>query len=184
MIRCCARRLSRRTFQGGPARAGVHRRTGRRRKQDCERDAVKRWLMERGARLKPLRPVYMADDLFACRAWSGGFGRGDDFLFTCKEAWPRALYDFIDGAELRGMRSKSAKARRARRIATVREKVPLRDGEDAVSSAGSLDSLNAKGEVLYRTGFVASRPVAKRIVHEIAAAAAQGGRSGTKAWTS
>src|ERR1700734_574085 len=37
-------------------------------KQDCERNAVKRWLMKHGARLKPLRPVYLGDDLFACQS--------------------------------------------------------------------------------------------------------------------
>ncbi len=37
-------------------------------KQDCERNAVKRWHEKHGARLKPLRPVYLADDLFACQS--------------------------------------------------------------------------------------------------------------------
>ena len=37
-------------------------------KQDCERNAVKRWLEKHAARLKPLRPVYLADDLFACQS--------------------------------------------------------------------------------------------------------------------
>jgi hypothetical protein len=33
-------------------------------KQDCERAAVKRWHDKHGARLAPLRPVYLGDDLF------------------------------------------------------------------------------------------------------------------------
>ena len=37
-------------------------------KQDCERNAVKRWLVKHAARLKLLRPVYLADDLFACQS--------------------------------------------------------------------------------------------------------------------
>jgi hypothetical protein len=36
-------------------------------KQDCERNAVKRWFGTHQARLAPLRPVYLGDDLFACR---------------------------------------------------------------------------------------------------------------------
>src|SRR5208337_654167 len=35
-------------------------------KQDCERNAVKRWFGKHGARLAPLRPIYLGDDLFAC----------------------------------------------------------------------------------------------------------------------
>jgi hypothetical protein len=35
--------------------------------QDCERNAVKRWFDKHHARLAPLRPVYLGDDLFACQ---------------------------------------------------------------------------------------------------------------------
>src|SRR5271167_902169 len=35
-------------------------------KQDCERNAVRRWFAKHGARLAPLRPVFLGDDLFAC----------------------------------------------------------------------------------------------------------------------
>jgi hypothetical protein len=35
-------------------------------KQDCERNAAKRWLAAHGERMKELRPVYLGDDLFAC----------------------------------------------------------------------------------------------------------------------
>ena len=36
-------------------------------KQDCERNAAKRWLATHGERVKTLRPVYLGDDLFACQ---------------------------------------------------------------------------------------------------------------------
>src|ERR1700720_1655410 len=35
-------------------------------KQDCERNAVRRWFEKHSARLAPLRPVFLGDDLFAC----------------------------------------------------------------------------------------------------------------------
>jgi hypothetical protein len=35
-------------------------------KQDCERNAVKPWFAKHGARLAPLRPIFLGDDLFAC----------------------------------------------------------------------------------------------------------------------
>ena len=34
-------------------------------KQDCERNACKRWLLTHGERVKNLRPVYLGGDLFA-----------------------------------------------------------------------------------------------------------------------
>ena len=61
-------------------------------KQDCERNAVKRRLIKHGARLKPLRPAYRGDDLFACQSVVERLlDNGDDFLFTCKEASHKAL---------------------------------------------------------------------------------------------
>ena len=36
-------------------------------KQDCERQAVKRWLQQHGSRCAALRPVYLGDDLYACQ---------------------------------------------------------------------------------------------------------------------
>src|SRR5207248_1356801 len=65
-------------------------------KQDCERNAVKRWLEKHAARLKPLRPAYLADDLFACQSVAKRLGdTGDDVIFTCKETSHKALYDII-----------------------------------------------------------------------------------------
>jgi hypothetical protein len=36
-------------------------------KQDCERNAAKRWLARHGPAVAQLRPVYLGDDLFACQ---------------------------------------------------------------------------------------------------------------------
>ena len=79
-------------------------------KQDCERNAVKRWLEKHAARLKPLRPVYLADDLFACQSVVERHqANGDDFIFTCKETSHKALLTTSSmGPNSRVMRSKSA----------------------------------------------------------------------------
>jgi hypothetical protein len=89
-------------------------------KQDCERNAVKRWHEKHGARLKPLRPLYLGDDLFACQSVAEKLAdNGDDFLFTCKEASHKALLTTSSTAPNSiAMRSRSARARRARRTAT------------------------------------------------------------------
>jgi len=139
-------------------------------KQDCERNAVKRWHEKHGARLKPLRPAYLADDLFACQSVVERLiAGGDDFIFTCKESSHRALYDFIEGCEferceIKIRKGKTSETHRYRYI----EKVPLRDGEDAVLVNWiGFEILDAKGVVKYKTALVTSLPVTQDNVADI-----------------
>jgi hypothetical protein len=144
-------------------------------KQDCERNAVKRWLEKHAARMKPLRPVYLADDLFACQSVVERLAdNGDDFIFTCKETSHKALHDFIDGCEFErhevGVRKGRTRERHRYRFV---DKVPLRDGKDAVLVNWiGLEILNAKGVVKYKTAFVTSLAVTTANVAEIAACVA------------
>jgi hypothetical protein len=141
-------------------------------KQDCERNAVKRWHAKHGERLSPLRPVYLGDDLFACQPIVTMLAdSGDDFIFTCKETSHKALYDFIDGAEpgryeetIR--KGKAAEKRRYRWI----EGVPLRDGKDAalVNWIG-FEIFDRNGRLKYSMAWVTSLPVNQYNVAEIAA---------------
>src|SRR5260370_16962216 len=69
-------------------------------KQDCERNAVKRWFGKHHARLASLRPVYLGDDLFACQPIATMVkDNGGDFIFTAKESSHTALYEFIQAPE-------------------------------------------------------------------------------------
>jgi hypothetical protein len=52
-------------------------------KQDCERNAAKRWLVAHAKRLMDLRPIYLGDDLFACQPIADAItAAGGDFLLT------------------------------------------------------------------------------------------------------
>ena len=141
-------------------------------KQDCERNAVKRWHGKHGERLRPLRPVYLGDDLFACQPIAKMVAdSGDDFIFTCKDNSHKALYDFIDGVALdrheeKHRKGKTTETRRYRWI----EDVPLRDGKDAmlVNWIGS-DIVDPEGRVKYAMAWVTSLPVNKTNVADIAA---------------
>ena len=141
-------------------------------KQDCERNAVKRWHARHGERLGLLRPVYLGDDLFACQPIVKMLtDADDDFIFTCKESSHKALYDFINGAEPERhieqiRKGKAVETRRYRFI----EGVPLRDGKDAalVNWIG-FDIFDRHGRVKYSMAWVTSLPVAKNNVAEIAA---------------
>jgi hypothetical protein len=141
-------------------------------KQDCERNAVKRWHGQHGDRLRGLRPIYLGDDLFACQPIVKMLAAtGDDFIFTCKESSHKALYDFIAGAEPERhqetiRKGKTVETRRYRWI----EGVPLRDGKDAalVNWIG-FEIVDGKGRVKYSMAWVTSLPVNKTNVAEIAA---------------
>ena len=141
-------------------------------KQDCERNAVKRWFGQHHARLAPLRPVYLGDDLFACQPVAAMIrDKGGDFIFTCKPASHKTLYDFIEGAkpfrhEDQVRKGKTTDIFRYRWF----EAVPLRDGPDAmlVNWIG-FEIVNAKGRVTYSMSWVTSLAVSKHNVAEIAA---------------
>jgi hypothetical protein len=141
-------------------------------KQDCERNAVKRWHAQHGGRLHGLRPVYLGDDLFACQPIVKMLtAAGDDFIFTCKESSHKALYDFIAGAEPERhqetiRKGKTVETRRYRWI----EGVPLRDGKDAVPVNWiGFEIVDGKGHVKYSMAWVTSLPVNKTNVAEIVA---------------
>jgi len=141
-------------------------------KQDCERNAVKRWFGNHHARIAPLRPIFLGDDLFACHPVGQMVtDAGADFIFTCKPTSHKALYDFVDGAEFC---RHEEKVRRRNTKETLRyrwiEAVPIRDGKDAllVNWIG-FEILDAKGKAKYSMAWVTSLPVSRDNVAEIVA---------------
>jgi hypothetical protein len=141
-------------------------------KQDCERNAVKRWFDRHHARIAPLRPIYLGDDLFACHpVCKMVTDAGDDFIFTCKPTSHKALYDFIDGAEL-SRHQKNVRRRNTKETFRYRwiEAVPIRDGKDAILVNWiGFEIVDAKGKVKYSMAWVTSLPVSKDNVAEIVA---------------
>jgi len=142
-------------------------------KQDCERNAAKRWHARHADRLRRLRPVYLGDDLFACQPIVTMLAdAGDDFIFTCKESSHKALYDFIDGAEPERhvetiRKGKVIETRRYRWITGV----PLRDGKDAtLVNWIACEIFDRHHAVKYSSAWVTSLPVGKANVADIAAA--------------
>src|SRR6204780_1359624 len=140
--------------------------------ESYQRNAVRRWFEKHSARLAPLRPVFLGDDLFACHPVAKTItDAGDDFIFPCKPTSHKTLYDFIDGAEFR---RHEEKVRRRNTKETLRyrwiEAVPLRDGNDAllINWIG-FEIVDAKGKVKYSMAWVTSLPVSKDNVAGIVA---------------
>ncbi len=66
-------------------------------KQDCERNAAKRWLATLGERMQDHN---LSDDLFACQPICRAvLASGGDFLFTAMPESDKTLYDFMNGAK-------------------------------------------------------------------------------------
>src|SRR5919112_4876602 len=143
-------------------------------KQDCERNAAKRWLATHAKRLTDLRPIYLGDDLFACQPIAAAItAAGGDFLLTAKPASHKALYDFMHGATLDGhtVTQKTNGKRLTYRFRWFAG-APLRDGHDAmlVNWIG-VTATDAKGQVTYSSDFVTSLPVTRDTAAEIVACA-------------
>ncbi len=143
-------------------------------KQDCERNAAKRWLAAHAARVKEPRPVYLGDDLFACQPiCEAVLSSGADFLFTAKPESHKTLYDFMNGTaidEVSVTRKEGGKklAYRYRWFS----KAPLRDGKPALDVNWiGVTITDAKGKATYDGAFVTSLEVTRENVAEIAACA-------------
>jgi hypothetical protein len=144
-------------------------------KQDCERNAAKRWLEQHGERVRELRPVYLGDALFSSQPMCVAvLALGGDFLFVCKQDSHKTLYEYLRGAE--PQRHTVTERRMGGRTRTYRyswvEGVPLRDGKDALNVHWlSVEVVDQTGKTTYRGAFVTSLAISTENVAEIGACA-------------
>ena len=140
-------------------------------KQDCERQAVKRWLQRHGSRCAALRPVYLGDDLYACQpVCQAMLDAGGDFLLTCKKPSHKTLHEYLDGIRLPTRRRTAGRGAK-RRIHHYRwmTDLPIRDGDDALRVNWlEITSARPNGAVTYRGAFVTSLNVDRDNVAELA----------------
>ena len=138
-------------------------------KQDCERQAAKRWLQRHGSRCAPLRPVYLGDDLYACQpVCRAMLDSGGDFLLTAKPASHKTLHEYLDGIRLPVRRAASGTRRRIHRYRWMTD-LPIRDGDDALRVNWlEIASARPDGTVTYRGTFVTSLDVDRDNVAELA----------------
>jgi hypothetical protein len=141
-------------------------------KQDCERNAAKRWLARHGPAVRHLRPVCLGDDLFACQPIAAAVQQeGGNFIFTCKPASHPTITEYLSGAELEEHRqSIVTRGKRTTTIYRWLSAVPMRATDDALLvNWFSVEILNAKGKRTYHNSFVTDLPVTAGSVAELAA---------------
>ncbi len=143
-------------------------------KQDCERNAVRRWLATHADRVKDLRPIFPGDDLFACQPVVDAMvAAGGDVLLTARPTSHKALYDFMAGAtpESRVLKQEISGTTLTCRYRWFKE-VPLRDGADSrlVDGVG-VTVTDAKGKTTDTNAFVTSLDVTRDSVAEIVSCA-------------
>ena len=141
-------------------------------KQDCERNAAKRWLERHGPALARHRPVFLGDDLFACQPIAAAIQKaGGAFILTCKPSSHQTITEYLTGAELSEHRQ--TVVARGKRITTIYRwlsAVPLRATEDALAVTWfSIEILNAKSKRTYCNSFITDLPVTAATVAELAA---------------
>jgi hypothetical protein len=140
-------------------------------KQDCERNAAKRWLARHGPAVNPHRPVFLGDDLFACQPITAAVQDvGGNFIFTCKPASHPTIIEYLNGAELEEHRVSSVT--RGRRTTTIHRwlsGVPMRDTKDALSVNWFSVEIQNKGKRTYYNSFITDLPVTAANVAELAA---------------
>jgi hypothetical protein len=141
-------------------------------KQDCERNAAKRWLATHGATVAHLRPIYLGDDLFACHPIATAIkDAGGSFILTCKPSSHQTIEEYLHGAELQEHRVVTVK--RGKRTTTIYrwlDTVPLRASEDSINvNWFSIEILNASGKRTYYNSFVTDLDITPATVAELAA---------------
>jgi hypothetical protein len=141
-------------------------------KQDCERNAAKRWLTRHGPAVKHHRPVFLGDDLFACQPIAVEVQQaGGNFIFTCKPASHPTITEYLNGAELEEHRTVTVTSgKRTKTIYRWLSAVPMRDTKDALSvNWFSVEIQNAKGKRTYFNSFVTDLPVSATNIADLAA---------------
>ena len=140
-------------------------------KQDCERNAAKRWLESKAEEYRWLNPVFLGDDLYpnypVCMAI---VGKGMHFIFTCKPDSHLWLYDSIDSECMRRKRVSAWTGREHLEYryqwyngVEIREEKPTR-----MVNIFSLEIWNEeKGKVTYRNSWITDLEVDEKNVMEM-----------------
>ena len=140
-----------------------HGRSDADRKQDCERNAAKRWLPAYSDPLRPFRPLFLGDDLYCCQPLCQLVRTLEtDFLFICKPSSHKRLYELIhdDFTHSTGwIRTRNHKRQVEQHRYRWMHGLPVRDGDDAVRGTWIEFQIQRHAERTYYNTFFTSLEV-------------------------
>jgi hypothetical protein len=140
-------------------------------KQDCERNAGKRWLRKHGKEYGWLEPTLLGDDLYAAQPFCEAVVKEKlHFIFTCKPASHPWLYETVEHSY--------SEEKRAERwdghyhiVSTWRwvNGVPLRDTKDARMVNYIFFEMKRRetGEVVYKNSWITDKEVREGNVEQL-----------------
>ncbi len=144
-------------------------------KQDCERNASKRWIKSRLSHYIRFSPILLGDDLFAnqpfCEAVLDNDGH---FILVCKPDSHVTLNNWVDTiARAGGVETLSFRVWNGKHGEIVQYRflndVPLRSGEDALRVNWCEIQITHEdtGEIIYRNTFITDLLITRKNVQEI-----------------
>ena len=143
-------------------------------KQDCELNAVKRWISQHGDSLSPLDVTILGDDLYSCVPVVDQISDAEmHFILTCKAKSHKHLFESIEVAKATGdFHEIHARHWTGREHRTITHRwvnaVPLRDGEDA-PDVNWVEVLitDETGKITYHNSFITDLLISEENVGEI-----------------
>lgn len=139
-------------------------------KQDCERNAAKRWLTsDKATSISKLRPVFLGDALFACQPMAETIADidGADFIFVVKPDFHKAIFDFVESSAVQKFEVAGPKGS-THTYRFVRD-VPIRENDPVYVDWCEFTIADKSGTVTYCNSFVTSLSINAGNVIEIVA---------------
>jgi len=147
-------------------------------KQDCERNAAKRWLDKYGDKYGKLNSTILGDDLYACEPICAEIlDKKLNFIFTCKEDSHKSLYEFINFpqiAELFGTKQEIITVKKKEIINTYRylNNVPIKKGDDSLKvNWFEIISTDYNGKKIFYGTYITSHKISDANVADLSIAA-------------
>jgi hypothetical protein len=141
-------------------------------KQDCGRNAAKRYIKGREAQLKALNPVFLGDDLYACHSICKEIlSRGMSFIFTCKNESHPWIAEQADDApfEENGCAEWNGRNHLVHRYKWLNGVENRADGENLMVNYLSYEIWNVeKNKTTYKNTWITNKTITKDNVSEIA----------------
>ena len=144
-------------------------------KQDCEREAIKRWIKRNARYYESYRYTLLGDDLYACQPICDLFLENDfNFILVCKPDSHVALYEQVEfltrNEEVEQIRQRYWNGRYAE-IEQYRfvNEVPLRRGDETLSVNWCEVTISREdtGQQLYHNAFITNHPLNRSNVSAI-----------------